>query len=149
MAKKQDMLKKQDYAAICASVPPQQTVCSVGEFTWTALDLACQIFEKKGHSFKTLIVSSYETLGEFAKQLLTTEQLNDPNPEILHFVMQPRQVGPGLQDAPNKKWKPIKAYVTPKRNFTLRVSPQIPPNVALLLSYRGMAVKIIVSKDET
>ena len=140
------MTKKLDYAAICGSVPPKRSVEARGGFTWTALNCGCEIFEE-GHSLRTLIVSSYETLGEWGKKHIPPEDLSNPNPEIIPMTMCPIQIGNGQRHT-RHGWKKEKGYVTPQRHFNLRVSPDVPKNVALLLSQKGTAVKITVSKDE-
>lgn len=115
-----------DYVKVLDSVSPSRTVSATGGCTITALNCACELIEDKDR-LSMMLVNSVESFGGVKQYFDVGKHVWDP-----------------METTVNRA-KSQKKVTTPRRLFRVRIVPELPANVILLVSKRGKASKVVVS----
>jgi len=119
-----------DYVKVLDSVSPSRTVSATGGCTITALNCACELIEDKDR-LSMMLVNSVASFGGVKQYFDVGKHVWDP---MVMFV-----------ETTVNGAKSQKKVTTPRRLFRVRIVPELPANVILLVSKRGKASKVVVS----
>lgn len=128
--------------AISKAVPSNRTVKATGgAFTLTAFHMACELVEQKKAAVKLVLIASRDTLGEVGKTIMKGNR----------YIWKPMRIdeqrGSGTTFIGGSKDQTdiYKTYYTPRRDFTIKICPELPKNVVLLVSNKGPVSKIEIT----